>query len=97
MSDALEKRAVWQTAENWLTRWGKDGEILDEADKVHDIMTCLNWGSDVSALGVSCPKHNLTWLLSDNWLDDEIIDMSMYNLAACVRLNPELVRATLLS
>lgn len=84
MSDILEKRAMWQAADQWLTRWGNDGKFLEEAEKARDMMRGLDWGSDISALGVTCPKYNLTRLLSDQWLDDEIINMAVCDLASRV-------------
>jgi hypothetical protein len=90
LANSLEKRAVWKAADQWLEKWGKDEEISDEVDKVRDMMGCLNWGSDVTTLGAFCPKHNLARLLSDKWLDDEIINMTMHDLAIRVRLDPKL-------
>ena len=81
MSDVLEKWATWKKAEEWLTRWGKHGETLEQADQVREMMASLNWGSDITVLGASCPKHNLTQFLSDQWMDDEIINMTMHDLA----------------
>ena len=60
-------------------------------------MASLNWGSDISALGALCPKHNLTLLLSDKWLDDEIINMTMHDLATRVRLDPVLSKTTIVA
>lgn len=51
----------------------------------------------MSALGAACPKGNLTLLLSDNWLDDEIIDMTMHDLVAHVHLDPKLSKTTVVA
>jgi hypothetical protein len=83
--------------DEWLVRWGKHGEILEVADQVREMMASLDWGSDVTALGASCPKHNLTRLLSDEWMDDEIVDMTMHDLATRVRLDPELSKTTVVA
>ena len=45
------KRAIWQAADEWLTRWGKDGEMLEEADRAREMMSCLSCGLDITALG----------------------------------------------
>lgn len=59
MSLVLEKREIWRKANEWLAKWEKHSKTLDEADKVHCMMTDLNWSSDITALGAACPKHNL--------------------------------------
>jgi hypothetical protein len=97
MRIVIEKRAIWQAADEWLARWGKNGEQLEEADHAREMMSCLPWGFDIAALGAGCPKENLTVLLSDNWIDGETIDMMMFNLAARVRLDPELQKTTVIA
>jgi hypothetical protein len=76
---------------------GKDGEELEEADCARELMSCLLWGQDITALGARCPKENLAVLLSDNWIDSETIDMMMFNLATHVRLDPELRKTTMVA
>jgi hypothetical protein len=97
MSEALERRAHWKKAEEWLRRWGESDDLLDEADRAREMLASLDWGSAVSALGATCPKHNLTHLLSDDWIDDEIINMMMYDLADRVRLDPKLSKTTIVA
>lgn len=96
MRIVIEKRAIWQAADEWLARWGKNGDLLEEADRAREMMTCLTWGLDISVLGARCPKENLTVLLSDNWIDGETIVMMMFYLAARVRLDPELQKTAIL-
>ena len=93
----IEKRSVWQAADEWLARWGKDREQLEEADRAREMMSCLTWGLDVTMLGARCPKQNLAVLLSDNWIDGETIDMMMFDLASHVRLDPELRKTTVVA
>jgi len=90
MRIVIEKRAVWQAADEWLARWGKDGEELEEADRARELMSCLLWSLDITTLGAGCPKENLAVLLSNDWIDGETIDMMMFDLAARVHLDPEL-------
>ena len=97
MRIVVEKRSVWQAADEWLARWGKNGEQLEEADRAREMMSCLTWGLDITALGAGCHKENLTVLLSDNWIDSETIDMMMFDLAARVRLDPELRKTTVVA
>jgi len=93
----LEQRARWKRAEEWLLRWGENGDLLEEADGVREMLASLDWGSVVSALGAMCPKHSLTRLLSDDWIDDEIVNMTMHDLAARVRLDPKLSKTTIVA
>jgi len=97
MSEVLEQRARWKKAEEWLRRWGESGDLLEEADRVREMLASLDWGSAVSALGATCPKHNLTHLLSDDWIDDEIMNMTMHDLAARVHLDPDLSKTTIVA
>jgi hypothetical protein len=69
MRIVIEKQSIWQVADEWLARWGKNGEELEQADRAREMMLCLTWGLDVTALGAGCPKQNLVVLLSDNWID----------------------------
>jgi hypothetical protein len=66
MKIVIEKRARWQAADEWLARREKSGGLLEEADRTREMMSCLTWGFDITALGARCPKQNLTILLSDN-------------------------------
>jgi len=86
MADALEKRSAWQAAAEWVNRWGKEKELLHEADCVHEMMTSLSWGVKVSALGANFPKEQFTRLLSDSWIDGETIDMMMFELSTQAKL-----------
>ena len=97
MGIVIKKRAIWQAADQWLARWGKNGEEMEEADRARDLMSCLPWGLDVTALGAGCPKENLAVLLSDNWIDGETVDMMMFDVAARVRLDPALRKTTVIA
>ena len=97
MRIVIEKQAMWQAADEWLARWGKSGEQLEEADRAREMMSCLPWGFNITALGAGCSKENLTVLLSDDWIDGEIIDMMMFDLAARVRLDPKLQKTTVVA
>ena len=93
----IEKQSVWQAADEWLVRWGKGGEQMEEADRAREMMSCLTWGPDITVLGAGCPKQNLAVLLSDNWIDGETIDMMMFDLASRVRLDPELRKTSVVA
>lgn len=97
MKSVIEKRSIWQSAEAWLARWGKEGKELEEADRVWEMMSSLTWGLDVTALGAGSPKDSLTVLLSNNWINGGTIDMMMSQLAARVRLDPNLRKTTVVA
>ena len=61
------------------------------------MLTSLTWGLDVTVLGARCPKENLTVLLSDKWIDNKTINMMMFNLEACVHLDPELRKTSVVA
>ena len=56
MSEALERRAHWKKTEEWPRTWGESDDLLDEADRVREMLASLDWGSAVSALGVVLPQ-----------------------------------------
>jgi hypothetical protein len=85
---------MWKKAEEWLLRWGESSDLLEEADRVREMLASLDWGLVVNALGATCLKDNLTHLLSDNWIDDKI---TMCNLAARICLDPELLKTTIVA
>lgn len=93
----LEKRAVWKEANEWLVKWAKSGDCLQEADHVRQAMSDLDWSSDITSLGAFCPKQNLARLLSDNWIDDELMNMATNELAARVHLDPVRSKTTLVA
>jgi len=97
MKKVIEKRSIWQSAEAWLARWGREGKELEEADCVREMMSSLNWGLDITALGVGSPKESLAVLLSNSWIDSGTIDMMMSQLAARVHLDPNLQKTTVVA
>ena len=71
--------------------------MLEEADHAREMMSCLSWGLDITALGATCPKENFTVFLSDNWIDNDTINMMMFDLVAHVHLDPELRKTTVVA
>ena len=93
----IEKRSIWQSAEAWLARWGKEGKELEEADRVREMMSSLTWGQDITALGAGTSKESLAVLLSNHWIDGGTIDMMMSQLATRVRCDPNLQKTTVVA
>ncbi|KAI0629632.1 hypothetical protein C8Q77DRAFT_1065756 [Trametes polyzona] len=92
MSFALAKRAAWKLAEGWLARWERLPGFLEEADHARVLLGALPWSSRVEALGSDTGAENLALLLSDQWLDDELINMLLQELYGRARLDPKLSR-----
>lgn len=92
MSIILKKRAAWKQAESWLTRWEREVGFLDEADHARILMGSLSWTARIQALGSDTGAENLAILLSEEWLDDEVINMLVQEIYARARLNPKLSR-----
>ena len=88
----VQKQNEWMGALKWLMKHGPKSQ--GKAERVRGMLECMDWGSDVTALGALCLKENLVHLLSDNWIDDEIVNMSMNDIAARVYLDPVLSKTT---
>ncbi|KAH9896486.1 hypothetical protein C8Q73DRAFT_788843 [Cubamyces lactineus] len=90
MSRVLEKMARWHTASKWLDRYVQKHGHNDMTNKVHTILDNLAWGADLRAYGAATTTDTLAILLSEAWLDDELIDMLTTHLASRVRGRPDL-------
>ncbi len=86
----LLKKAKWQSAEMWLTRWEREPDFLEEADHTRILLGSLPWSARVQALGSDTSADNLARLLSDDWLDDELVNMLTQGIYARARLDPAL-------
>ncbi len=81
MSRALQHAKSWKRARGWAMSWLSkldDGEMLREA--VGGVLDSLAWGLGLRALGASSTVDSLAKLLSDDWLDDCVIDMLVTDL-----------------
>ncbi|KAI0669608.1 hypothetical protein C8Q78DRAFT_977184 [Trametes maxima] len=92
MHRIVAKAAVWRLAEQWLGRWEREPGFLEEADHARILMGVLPWGARVQALGSDTAAENLALLLSDKWLDDEIVNMLFQELYTRARRDPKLAR-----
>ncbi|OJT07821.1 hypothetical protein TRAPUB_1281 [Trametes pubescens] len=92
MSIILVKKATWQRAEGWLTRWEREPGFLEEADHARILMGSLAWDAQIQALGSDTSAENLAGLLSEDWLDDEHINMLLQEVYSRARLDPTLSR-----
>ncbi|CDO76140.1 hypothetical protein BN946_scf185027.g3 [Trametes cinnabarina] len=88
----VDKKATWKRALEWLTRWERSPDFLKEADHARLLMGSLSWSTRIQALGSDTSAENLALLLSDEWLDDELINMLVQELFQHAQLNPRLSR-----
>lgn len=84
MSRVIEKHSRWRLTSTWLNRYIQQPEHNALAKKVHGVLETLAWGGDLRAYGAATTMDSLATLLSDAWLDDELIDMLMTYLSTRV-------------
>ncbi|KAI0363681.1 hypothetical protein BV20DRAFT_957785 [Pilatotrama ljubarskyi] len=92
MARIISKQTAWQRAQEWVTQWASQYALVDLARQVQDVMERLAWGAELRALGAATSVETLALLLSDQWLDDELIDMLVSNLAVRAEQDPGLSR-----
>ena len=91
MTLIYEKRVRWVRADMWLRRYeGRDDVLVDEAMRVRASMGSLAWGLRLKGLETDTGTETLAGLLSDDWLDDEHLNMLFEELYSRVRLHPKL-------
>jgi hypothetical protein len=88
ISMVIRKKMLWKRSEAWIAALeGREG-MLGVVDEAREMLSCLEWGIDLRALGASTPAETLTQLLSDQWFNDELINMLMRTLSERARLDP---------
>lgn len=91
MTFIYEKKACWLQADVWLRRYeGRDDALVQEGELVRVSMGSLAWGLRLKALEADTGADTLAGLLSDQWLNDEHINMLFEELYSRVRLNTSL-------
>ncbi|KAI0664773.1 hypothetical protein C8Q70DRAFT_904467 [Cubamyces menziesii] len=90
MSMTLMKKATWRKAVVWLDKLDEKFVSTGLSQRARGFMDTLAWGEDLRVLGAATTTDALARLLSDQWLDDEAVDMLTTNLANRVLANPEL-------
>lgn len=91
MSVVVKKRAKWQAAERWLSLQTRGQGFTEASDKAREALGSLARGSELRALSsYSSSVDTLATLLSNECLDDELINMLMAHLDSRVRIDPEL-------
>ncbi|KAI0671454.1 hypothetical protein C8Q78DRAFT_1153176 [Trametes maxima] len=81
MARVLKQKKAWQRAETWVAEWASRQDLFMLASEVRGVMDLLPWGEDVQVLGAATQPVTLANLLSDEWLDDELIDMLFTHLS----------------
>ena len=85
MSEVISKKGEWKRAEAWLTTHSRPSAgTVGAADEVslREMMQCIGWGGRVHAFAISTPVDTFLRLLSDEWYEDDLINMLLGGLAA---------------
>lgn len=82
MVEAVKMWVMWQASDEWIAKNMKDAASMKDGEAAREIMGTLSWGTPLHALGSLTTMDTLTILLSDHWLDDEIMNMLLANIAA---------------
>lgn len=85
LQEPIRDQAQWNVAQEWLDLHSRGKAHVDAAGRVLSSMHALSWGAEITALNSNTPVRTLLRLLSDEWLDDEIINMSMRLLSTRCR------------
>ncbi|TFY61180.1 hypothetical protein EVJ58_g4673 [Rhodofomes roseus] len=96
MEIAADKQAQWRRSEEWLGRWGERVNIK-ATDEARDALQTLGWNSDYRALDAASSVAVLALLVSDEWLNDDIIDMFMSYFGRQARLDSSLRRSVVVA
>ncbi len=88
MTLIYDKRVEWARADVWLRRYeGRDDALVEEGTRVRMAMGALAWGLRLRGLEADTGAETLAGLLSDEWLNDEHINMLFEELYTRVRLD----------
>ena len=91
MTLIYDKRGRWSQADAWLRRYeGSDDALVEQGTLVRVSMGNLAWGLRLKALEADTGADTLAGLLSDQWLNDEHINMLFEELYSRVRLDASL-------
>lgn len=92
MSIVHEKQAMWRRTKAWLEVQRNTGhdDLQTEIAQVSDMLHALPWGVRVRTLQSDCGAESFATLLTDNWLDDELINMLAEDLYIHARMDSAL-------
>ncbi|KAH7918522.1 hypothetical protein BV22DRAFT_1051683 [Leucogyrophana mollusca] len=99
MSIVLKKRRIWQGANQWLTQTSQSHKTpcLVESDNALEKMGDLGWGATLRRVVRGLGVETLAPLLSEQWLDDDIINLAMHHLRERVHLFPDISKSTIIA
>ncbi|KAH7905193.1 hypothetical protein BJ138DRAFT_1130617 [Hygrophoropsis aurantiaca] len=99
MSIVHKKRRLWLKAHQWVTHMSGHHKTpcLLEADNVVEKMATLGWGATLRGVGRGLGVETLVPLLSDDWLDDDIINLAMHHLTERMHLFPTISKSTIIA
>ena len=95
MTAMILAKAWWRAADEWLAvglrgKSALDPDTVIEIDQARALLGVLGWNSHISVLGANTSTVQFSRLVSDMWLDDNLIDMMMHHLAARARCDPQI-------
>lgn len=88
MDRAMNLAAEWKGAEVWRQQYSVGEAGLEWGNKVLSMLKSLPWTTEVQVLQIRSPARILSRLLSDDWLDDDVMNMAMDYIAHQARENP---------
>ncbi len=84
------KRAIWSQCVAWVSRTSQLAGTLDKAvvREVLDMLQAIPWGCRLQALGMGGDIETLVILLSDEWFDDDMVNMLLTEMHIRVSRSP---------
>ncbi|KAH7906400.1 hypothetical protein BJ138DRAFT_1016289 [Hygrophoropsis aurantiaca] len=99
MSIILKKRKIWQSAHQWLSQTSQNRRTpcLAESDSALERMGEMRWGATLRGVARGLGIETLAPLLSEQWLDDDIINMAMNHLNTRTHLHRNISKTTIIA
>ena len=103
MTAVIHTKGQWHAADKWA--WlavglqGKsalDPDTVIKIDHARVLLGVLGWNSHVSVLGANTSTVQFSRLVSEEWLDDNLVDMMMYHLAARAHCDPQIAGSVII-
>lgn len=82
---AKRRAAKWRRANAWRLEHGAKVEDDKLQDDVKSVMDTITWEADLRIMGVGSPVDELAELLSDDWLNDDMMNAAMDYIARRAR------------
>ncbi|KAI0037576.1 hypothetical protein FA95DRAFT_1614075 [Auriscalpium vulgare] len=89
---AIRGQGKWSSCEHWITAETNSVGPMGRStmDRAHTLLHTLPWNTPIRSPAVSTTTLELTRMLGNDWMSDELINMMFEQLASRVRLQTEL-------